>query len=72
MGAKLNLRDNSQDVKCWSISSEKYCITLFVNVLEASEKKGLRLAFKCMMPMKAGCKPELDCTDELKADGIQW
>ena len=36
------------------------------------EKKDLRLPKKCNPPTKHSYRPEMDCTDELKADGLQW
>ena len=41
------------------------------NVEENLAKKGLRLPMKCNLPTKHGYRPEMDCTGELKADGLQ-
>ena len=42
------------------------------NVEEALVNKGLRLPTKFNLPTKHGYRPEMDCTGELKADGLQW
>ena len=42
------------------------------NVEETLAKKGIRLPKKCNPPTKHSYRPEMDCTGELKADGLQW
>ena len=39
---------------------------------ETLKKKGLRLPGKCVSPLQHGYMPDLDCTAELKADGVRW
>ena len=53
------------------MSSDKYCAAMFKNVEETLAKKGLRLPTKCNLPRNHGYRPEMDCTGELKADGLQ-
>jgi hypothetical protein len=72
LGADLSEMDNEDGDICWAMSSDKYCQALVKNVEDVLSKKGLRLPSKCFTPLKHGYKPELDCTGELKADGLQW
>ena len=72
LGADMSQMDNEHGDLCWAMSSDKYCQALVKNVEERLEKKGLRLPSKCILPLSNGYKPELDCTAELKADGVQW
>ena len=72
LGADLSEIDNEDGDICWAMSSDKYCQALVQNVENVLSKKGFRLPSKCFTPLKHGYKPELDCTCELKADGLQW
>ena len=71
LGATLYQMDNEDGDECWAMSSDTYCAALVTNVEESLNKKGLRLPSKCRSPFSHGYKPEMDCTGELKADGIQ-
>lgn len=71
LGADMSKMDNEDGDECWAMSSDKFCIAFVRNVEETLEKKGLRLPSKCITPLRQGYKPELDCTAELKADGLQ-
>ena len=42
------------------------------NVEEVLARKGLRLPSKCPLPHSNGYKPKMDCTAELKSEGVQW
>ena len=72
LGGDLSKIDNVEGKPCWSMSSDKYCAALVKNVEQTLKKKGLRLPSKCPGPLAHGYKPELDCSGELKADGLQW
>jgi hypothetical protein len=73
LGASLFKMDNEQGKECWaSMSSDTYCAVMIKNVEDILTKKGLRLPSRCITPLKHGYRPELDCTPELKADGLQW
>ena len=72
LGAALSKMDNEQGDSCWTMSSDKYCKAFTKNVEEHLATRGLRLPSKCKTPFSSGYKPEMDCTGELKADGIQW
>ena len=72
LGASLSKMTNEENHECWAMSSDKYCAAMIKNVEDVLEKKGLRLPSKCITPLRSGYKPELDCTGELKADGLQW
>lgn len=72
LGASLSKMTNEEGRECWAISSDKYCAAMVKNVEDVLEKKGLRLPSKCVTPLRSGYKPELDCTGELKADGLAW
>ena len=72
LGAELFTMDNNQGDEFWAMSSDKYCADMVKNVEETLAKKGLRVPKKCNIPTKHGYRPEMDCTGELKADGLQW
>jgi hypothetical protein len=72
LGAEISKMDNEQGHECWAMSSDKYCAAMVKNVEDVLQKKGLRLPSKCTTPLQSGYKPELDCTGELKAEGLQW
>ena len=71
LGAELSKITNADGDTCWAMSSDKYCAAMVKNVEEALAKKGLRLPSKCVTPLSHGYKPEMDCTGELKAEGLQ-
>ena len=71
LGADMSEMDNEHGDSCWAMSSDKYCRAMVKNIEDDLAKKGLRLPSKCRLPLANGYKPELDCTAELKADGIQ-
>ena len=72
LGATMSKMDNCDGDECWAMSSDAYCAALVKNVESALQRKGLRLPGKCITPLKHGYRPELDCTNELKVDGMQW
>ena len=72
LGAELSSMDNERGDECWAMSSDKYCAAMVANIEDILAKKGLRLPSRCNMPIKHGYRPEMDCTAELKADGLQW
>ena len=72
LGAAISQMDNEHGDYCWAMSSDKYCIAVVKNIEDILQKKGLRLPSKCVTPLSNGYKPEMDCTPELKADGIQF
>ena len=63
--------DNEQGIECWAMSSGKYCAAMIKNIEDSLKKKGLRLPTKCALPIRHGYKPDMDCTGELKVDGLQ-
>ena len=63
---------NIDGEECWTMSSDSYCAALVKNVESILEKKGLRLPSKCNTPLQFGYRPELDATNELKAEGTQF
>lgn len=71
LGATISRMDNVNGDSCWAMSSDNYCSALVTNVEDELQKKGLRLPSKCISPFTHGYKPEMDCTGELKAAGIQ-
>ena len=72
LGASMTKMFNSEGNECWAMSSDSYCAALVKNVESVLDKKGLRLPARCVTPLKCGYRPELDCTHELKKDGLQW
>ena len=63
--------DNNQGGECWAMLSDKYCADIVKNVEETLAKKGLRLPTKFNIPTNHGYRPEMNCTGELKSDGLQ-
>ena len=53
------------------MSSESYCKASVTNVETKLRDEGRRLPSKCDTPMRSVCRPELDESPELKADGVQ-
>ena len=72
LGADLSLMDNEEGNECWAMSSDKYCAAMVRNIEDGLNKKGLRLPTRCELPIRHGYRPEMDCTAELKADGLQF
>ena len=72
LGAQISKMENSDGQECWAMSADTYCAAMVQNVELLLQKKGLRLPSKCFTPLKSGYRPELDCTNELKADGGHW
>ena len=71
LGAQLSQFENEDGVRCWAMSSEKYCEAAVQNVDLSLSKNGLTLPSKCLTPLTSGYQPEMDTTAELKADGLQ-
>ena len=71
LGADMSEMYNADGDLCWAMSSDKYCQALVKNVEADLEKKGIRLPSKCYTLMSSGYRPEMDCSCELKAEGIR-
>ena len=71
LGASLTKMTNVNNNECWAMSSDQYCQAAVKNVETTLEKKNLRLPSKCLTPLSNGYRPEMDVTQELKADGVQ-
>jgi len=69
-GADMSEMYNAEGYLCWAISSDKYCQALVKNIEADLEKKGIRLPSKCFIPLSSGHRTEMDCTAELKAEGV--
>ena len=54
------------------MSSDRYCAAMVKNIEDGLSRKGLRIPSKCDLPIRHGYKPEIDCTAEIKADGLQF
>ena len=72
LGAQISKMENSDGQECWVMSADTYCAAMVQNIELILQKKGLRLPSKCFTPLKSVYRPELDCTNELKADGVHW
>ena len=72
LGAGLEKMVTAQGVECWTMSSDKYCKAAVANMETALAKKGKKMPGKCVTPMSSNYRPELDVTEELKADGLQF
>ena len=71
LGALISQFENQDGVKCWTMSSEKYCEAAINNVESELEKYNLKLLSKYLTPLSSGYRPEMDTTAELKVDGLQ-
>ena len=71
LGAELSTLDNEHGDSCWAMPSDKYYAAMVKNVEASLAITGLRLPSKCVTPITHGYRPELDCTGELKAEGLQ-
>ena len=71
LGAQLGKIDIDGQ-PCWTMSAEKYVLASLRNVDESLAKKGLLLPSKCYSPMSTDYHPELDTSNELKSDGVQY
>ena len=54
------------------MSLEKYCKAVVLNVEQKLNEEGKRLPTKCKTPLKSGYRPELDVSQEIKADRVQY
>ena len=72
LGASLSKMTNQDNDSCWAMSSDTYCQAAVKNVEDVLSKDNLRLPSKCVCPLTNGYRPEMDVTQELKADGIQY
>ena len=71
LGALISQFENQDGVKCWAMSSEKYCEAAVNNVESELEKYNLKLPSKCLTSLLSWYRSEMDKTAELKTDGIQ-
>ena len=72
LGTGLSKMATANVRECWSMSTEKYCKAAVLNVEQKLNKEGNRLQTKCKTPFKSGYRPELDVSQELKADGVKY
>ena len=72
LGTRLSKMVTASGQKCWYMSPEKYCKADVLNIEQKFNKEGKRLPTKCKTPLKSGYRPELDVSQELKADGVQY
>ena len=72
LGASLTKMTNINKDECWAMSSDPYCQAAVKNLETTLAKKNLRLPSKCLTPLSNGYRPEMDVTQELKADGVQY
>ena len=54
------------------MSSEQYVKAAIANIENKLDREGQCLPSQCLTPMKAGYRPEIDISAELKADGMQY
>ena len=72
LGAELSKMVTANGTECWTMSSEKYCKAAVQNVETKLESQGKRLPNRCGSPLKSGYRPELDVSQELKAEGLSY
>ena len=54
------------------MSTENYCKDSILNVEQKLNEEGKRLTTKCKTPLKSGYCPELEVSQKLKADRVQY
>ena len=54
------------------MSPENYCKDAVLNVEQKLNEEGKILPTKCKTPVKSEYRPELDISQELKVDGVQY
>ena len=59
-------------VECWTMTSEQYVKAAIANVEAKLNESGQRLPTRCVTPMQANYRPELDVTAEMKIEGIRY
>ena len=69
LGAELSSMDNEQGIKCWAMSSDKYCAAMVKNIEDSLKRKGHRLPTKCDLPIRHGYKPEMDSLENSRPKG---
>ena len=71
LGAKLQQKELNGRT-CWTMSSVDYINAAFTNVEEGLAKKGRKLDLKETTSMNSTTVVELDTSDELDKEGIQY
>ena len=71
LGSDLSKMTNVNGKECWVISFEKYT-ALRTNVESVLEKCGLSFLPKCVTSISFIYCPDINVTEDLKEDGIQW
>ena len=59
-------------IECWAMSSEQYLKAAITNVENRLSESGQRLPSRCVTPLQANYRPELDSTAELRIDGMRY
>jgi hypothetical protein len=74
LGGTLELKENNNDIPCWSQSSEKYVSAAVTNVEGKLREVGRELlrAKHCSAPFATGYKPELDTSPKLALEGYRF
>ena len=72
LGTGLSKMVTSNVRTCCSMSPEKYCKAAVLNVELKLSEEGKRLPTKFKTPLKIGYFPDLDVSQELKEDGVQY
>jgi hypothetical protein len=57
-------------VLCWTMNCEQYVKAAIANIEAKLNEYGQRLPSKCVTPLQANYRPELDTTGELKIEGV--
>ena len=69
LGAEIS-KMQGDNGEFWTMSGEKYVKTAVSNLEDVLTSRGHRLPTKCYTPLSNNYKPELDTSQELKADGV--
>ncbi len=59
-------------VECWTMTSQQYVKAAIANVEAKLGKSRQRLPSRCVTPMQANYRPELDVTSKMKIEGIRY
>jgi hypothetical protein len=72
LGAQSSKMTNVNGTQCWTQSSDKYVEESFKTVEEFLRSRNRVLPTGLQTPMRSGCKPELDTSQELVVEGHSY
>ena len=72
LGLSLLMMINEKNNVCYATSSDIYCQASVKHVEAVLAKDNIRLPIKCLCPFTNGYLLEMDVTQELKYDNVQY